>query len=90
MKYEDAILRIKACQKHLDYCDACEYKNDCSIYDLEDTAIQALEKQIPKDIIEKADSYSYCPECDAVLSANFYKAKYCHNCGQALNWNNEK
>lgn len=49
-------------------------------------AIEALGKQMPKKRIERIDSYSYCPKCDAALSANYYKARYCHNCGQRLDW----
>ena len=61
-------------------CTSSEF--DDAIY----VAIEALEKQMPKKRIERIDSYSYCPKCDAVLSANFYKARYCHNCGQRLDW----
>jgi hypothetical protein len=47
-----------------------------------DTAISALEKQIPK---KRADGWygknTECPICHIVASN-----KYCPNCGQALDW----
>ena len=46
------------------------------------TAIEALEKQIPKKL--KDDGWLYCPICGRdVLMDRF---NYCPDCGQALDW----
>lgn len=48
-------------------------------------AIQALEKQIPKSLIDEGrklpEDTAYCPTCGAFLSKHH---KFCFNCGQAL------
>lgn len=47
-----------------------------------ETAIEALEKQIPKEL--KDDGWLYCPICGRdVLMDRF---DYCPDCGQALDW----
>ena len=47
-----------------------------------ETAIEALEKQIPKKL--KDDGWLYCPICGRdVLMDRF---DYCPDCGQALDW----
>ena len=50
------------------------------------TAIEALEKQIPKKPKSReGTTYSFCPCCD---SNNLYE--YCGDCGQALDWSDTK
>ena len=58
---------------------------------------KALEKQIPKKPVEKQiigvslTGYKYkgqCPRCS--ISVWNDKNNYCHNCGQALGWNDLK
>ena len=52
----------------------CEVKKD-----LYQTAISALEKQIPKKVI----AHQHCPCCARdVIGSGFY----CWNCGQRLDW----
>lgn len=43
-------------------------------------AIEALEKQMPKEPIDKI-MYKECPVCGA-----FDLGRYCMNCGQAIKW----
>ena len=59
------------------------------------TAIQALEKQIPKTPALEGDGYSegelvidtwYCPNCDTAYELDCYKHKYCPECGQRIDW----
>lgn len=68
------------------------YINMCSAEEME-VAIEALEKQIPKKPFEKEligvsmTGYKYkgqCPVCAATVSQ--FVSKYCHSCGQALDW----
>ena len=50
-----------------------------------ETAIEALEKQIPKKL--KDDGWLYCPICGRdVLMDRF---DYCPDCGQALDWSDD-
>lgn len=50
--------------------------------EVRDIAINALEKQIPKEL--KDDGWLYCPICgrDVLLD----RFNYCPDCGQALDW----
>jgi len=53
------------------------------------TAISALEKQIPKQIIgiEANLQNRYCPSCNEwMIFEKVGKVKYCPMCGQALKW----
>lgn len=64
------------------------------------TAIKALDKQRPKHIEEQTEDdrqfIDYvCPNCKTTLQqkmkgatrTTIYKYKYCHYCGQCLDWN---
>ena len=59
-----------------------------------DTAIEALEKQIPKKVKNSGERIPfewYCPTCGELLCDDGYKdtdIKYCDQCGQALDWEN--
>ena len=49
-----------------------------------ETAIEALEKQIPKKVTKLA-----CPSCNRFFlfrHSEKRKGDYCDNCGQALDW----
>ena len=47
-----------------------------------DMGIEALEKQIAKDIHIYANGTEHCPNCDANLTGMGFR--YCVECGQAL------
>ena len=54
-------------------------------------AVTALEKKVPQKVINKGYFYGYinkCPVCGAEAYNNVpgKKAKYCQDCGQALDW----
>lgn len=62
-------------------------------------AVEALEKQIPKNVVREGNDESdwvHCPSCDEVLGVNLFicnvfyendwKPIYCHKCGQPLTW----
>lgn len=53
-------------------------------------AIEAIEKQIPKKPIGGIDfarnEYRICCECSAIAQDREWKANYCPDCGQALDW----
>ena len=50
-------------------------------------AISALEKQIPKKPVRDRE-YTLCPNCKKVEID--WLDKYCHGCGQAIDWSVEK
>lgn len=56
------------------------------------TAIEALEKQIPKKPEKNEYNYFICPCCNSddyslMHDSNYAdRYNYCHNCGQALDW----
>ena len=52
------------------------------------TAMQALEKQIPRKPIEKSPWVYHCPSCDSqdIEDVFIKKFNFCLDCGQALDW----
>lgn len=52
--------------------------------DMMRTAIEALEKQLPKKP-QTSKAYYGCPDCTTIRSLR-QKHNYCHNCGQRLDW----
>jgi hypothetical protein len=77
------------------YCDYdlsstvenCEVSS-CDKRDATRMAIQALEKQIPKKPLK--DYCWHCPRCEeeAYWDTDYgqQKFRYCHNCGQKIDW----
>ena len=79
MTAEEAIKTIQVAIAEVEW----EYPLDYSI--AFETAIEALEKQIPKKL--KDDGWLYCPICGRdVLMDRF---DYCPDCGQALDWSDD-
>lgn len=79
-------------------CGNYHYQNGEKI-DMEDalwTAVQSLEKQIPKKVILRYDEQDSigCPNCKGeLMSMDWYdhwKCNYCELCGQALDWSDVK
>lgn len=68
-------------------CEECDCYDRCDhtmVADNAKTAIEALEKQLPKKPqISKA--YYGCPDCTTIRSLR-QKHNYCHDCGQRLDW----
>ena len=57
------------------------------------TAISALNKQIPRKPLGGIDfagnEYRICCDCSAIAQDREWKANYCPDCGQALDWSEE-
>ncbi len=81
----------------------CKLLKDRQLMDVCDVAISAIEKQIPKKPIEKETDNLWngmstrtvsCPNCKKqivnVWNKADYKPKFCHYCGQALDWSDEE
>ena len=78
MKAEEAIKTIQVAIAEVEW----EYPLDYSV--AFETAIEALEKQIPKKVTK-----SVCPSCNRIFlfrHGEKRKGDYCDNCGQALDW----
>ena len=76
MTAEEAIKTIQVAIAEVEW----EYPLDYSV--AFETAIEALEKQIPKKL--KDDGWLYCPICGRDVLMD--KFDYCPDCGQALDW----
>lgn len=55
---------------------------------------QAINKQVPQKVISYGYIYGYahrCPVCNHLVYEGAYgeQAKYCHECGQALDWSED-
>ena len=57
------------------------------------TAIEALEKQIPKKPITLGEDIDrdvgQCPNCKEIIDT-YEDYKYCSDCGQAIDWRDEE
>lgn len=57
-------------------------------------AIEALEKQIPKEP-EKVGDFLYCPICDGFIGhvveckEEHYQVSHCNGCGQKIDWSKD-
>lgn len=83
MKPQEAIETIKIALAEVEW----EYPMDYAA--AFETAIEALEKQVPKKPIEsKYGEQISCPHCSAPLiyCLHSYKGGYCEECGQAIDW----
>ena len=87
MTAEEAIKTIQVAIAEVEW----EYPLDYSI--AFETAIEALEKQIPKKPINE-ECYYICPRCrddlgvsdDDIFIYELSMPKYCSNCGCVLDW----
>ena len=83
MKIEDTIDEFKDRRGY--YLDD-KYRLECY-----DTAISALEKQIPREpILLKSMVVKRCPVCKCVAESDCEEYGYCQYCGQALKWGVQK
>ena len=80
MTSEEAIKTIQVAIAEVEW----EYPLDYSV--AFETAIEALEKQIPKKVIFQSGfkGLRYCPCCNVRFIG--WGIKYCGECGQALDW----
>ena len=78
MTAEEAVKTIQVAIAEVEW----EYPLDYSI--AFKTAVEALDKQIPKKVTKSA-----CPSCNRIFlfrHSEKRKGDYCDNCGQALDW----
>ena len=76
--------------------EAIEILNSCGcsliIATAIDLAIEALEKQVAKKVIYTESNRPQCPNCARTFyyTTNPTCSDYCPECGQKLNWEEEK
>lgn len=89
---KEEIEKIKFAINFVDYCTPAETNEDVELAGI---AVEALEKQIPKKPLDGIDfarnEYRICCECSAIVKDGEWRANYCPDCGQAIDWseNNE-
>ena len=81
-KYQEALKKLRKIEQTENTWD-----ENCEVLQ------ELVDKATPKEpIIESQDygySYCYCPMCDANVGIEthlYTHNKYCHYCGQALDW----
>lgn len=70
-------------------CEECDNYDRCDhtmVADNARTAIEALEKQLPKKPIEHSAKFAAFYECPSCGNVDVYGQKNCDNCGQRLDW----
>ena len=89
MKPEEAIRIIEVAKAE------CEWNAPLECQGAFDAAIEALEKQIPKEPEYKEEDrfaknyfawYTYCPQCGCEINTG---DMHCTQCGQAIDWEEE-
>lgn len=97
MTNEEALNTLKDC---VQYAEVAKFNYMTANVDAIKVAIEALEKQIPKQVIFEYGGYAdgfpvydvaYCPLCNCSFEdddAN-WEIDYCPHCGQRLDWNEE-
>lgn len=98
------MLRIekKECKKLLDFHGNKQWNSGILRRKIEDcnTAIEALEKQLPKKPIYEGDGYApdgtfiwdewLCPNCGSGYEVDYDDYSYCPNCGQRIDREEEE
>lgn len=99
MTDSEAIEELKYDCNELGKAIPCDTSWGCSFENAYEMAINALEKQIPKKPIYEGDGYSdghlvydtwICPLCEKRYEADYDDYDYCPNCGQKIDWSDEK
>jgi ribosomal protein S27E len=92
-KIDCAILDLRSECDSYAYELGCGEKEQCEKCHIQ-TALEALEKQIPKKPIGDLNSVPHyrCPACkkSVVLYENSARLPHCQWCGQAIDWSWEK
>lgn len=102
MTYEEAIkilkteleIRSNGYYDHLQSGGKGDCEEEASLNALQ-LAIEALEKQIPKNAELETEEGEYaiflCPNCKRIFHNHIDEPQYCDECGQAIDWrgNNE-
>ena len=101
MTESEAIEELKYDCNELGKAIPCDTSWGCSFENAYEMAIQALEKQIPKKPTYEGDGYApdgtfvydewICPCCENRYELYYDDDyDYCPNCGQKIDWSNEK
>lgn len=87
MTVEEAITILKIAKTEVEWNYPLDYAIAIA------TAIEALEKQIPKKPISLGEDIDrdvgQCPNCKEIIDT-YEDYKYCSDCGQAIDWRDEE
>lgn len=87
MTVEEAITILKIAKTEVEWNYLLDYAIAIA------TAIEALEKQIPKKPISLGEDIDrdvgQCPNCKEIIDT-YEDYKYCSDCGQAIDWRDEE
>lgn len=91
MNYEEASALAKAI---LESAPKAARKNaktgfELMMFDFYTTAIECIEKQIPKSGNVGFAKFCECPKCEWIIET-LEPFNYCPNCGQAIKWREEE
>lgn len=93
-KYQEALDRLvkHSCPQRTS-CNECDMKGYCNriAKDWIDVLQELVDKATPKKPIynEEIDEYR-CKQCGHLVIEGWRAKNYCSNCGQALDWSDEK
>ena len=92
-------IQIPVLEEFINYGGIIEEKKKKHIR-LHTTAIEALEKQLPKKPTYEGDGYApdgtfiwdewLCPHCGSRYEVDYDDYSYCPNCGQRIDWEEEE
>ena len=81
-RIKNALVNVIVIAKHSDYYENVRDEEDIDLIE------EIVKKEIPKKPVDKQTCAGYlkpyCPNCDLELC--YVGAKYCHHCGQRLDW----
>lgn len=85
LKDAKAMFLLEHCAER---CDGYQKDDACKNCEI-NAAIEALDKQIPKNP-EIEGEYYVCPVCGVYQETSEGNPPYCINCGQAIGWEAEE
>lgn len=93
------ICTLDAQKENDEYCSTVYNETLDLTIGLYETAIEALEKQLPEKPIFEGDGFDelgdivfdewLCPLCNARYEVDYQEYDYCPSCGQKLDWSEE-
>lgn len=98
-KYQEALNFL--CDHAMEYIEDFDWEeNDCGEYYPLDKDVLNANKSVLQELVDKAElkkpvhwkpvNQYHCPVCDILLLMCGERKRYCPNCGQSLDWGDDK